>query len=388
MNAKELFRSLTKFDQTERPLYWEFGYWPRTLHNWWREGLSSDGTLDQESIHTVPTIYGEAHTWQVGKTRDSDVHREFGFDQGYYRLPVNVGLCPTFEKRVLEVRGDMRVVQDEFGGRQVEKTDGESIPQYLCWVVRTRSDFGKLKETRLRKDLEGRLPPEWPSLVRQARQWEGPVVLGGYPYGFFGYPRFLMGAENLLVSFYSDPDLIRSMVDHLVDLWVFTYERVLSDIRVDALHIWEDMCFKTGPLISPDFFRVFLLPAYKRLTSFLREHGIDNIFVDTDGDCSLLIPLFIEAGVTGIYPFECASGMNIVKVRREYPGLVIMGGLDKRAMAKGKRAIDQELEEKLPVMFKHRGYIPFCDHLVPPDVSFSDFGYYRKRIVELSEWYW
>ena len=62
-----------------------------------------------------------------------------------------------------------------------------------------------------------------------------------------------------------------------------------------------------------------------------------------------------------------------------------MGGIDKRAIAKGKQAIDKELNEKIPFMMKKGGYIPYIDHLVPPDVSFSDFMYYRKKIEELTQ---
>ena len=51
-----------------------------------------------------------------------------------------------------------------------------------------------------------------------------------------------------------------------------------------------------GPLISPAMFREFMLPYYKRSTSFLRDRGIKIVIVDTDGDCSKLIPLLSREG--------------------------------------------------------------------------------------------
>jgi hypothetical protein len=42
--------------------------------------------------------------------------------------------------------------------------------------------------------------------------------------------------------------------------------------------------------------------------SFLTGKGVKHIFVDTDGYCWDLIPLFLEGGATGMYPFETACG--------------------------------------------------------------------------------
>ncbi len=88
----------------------------------------------------------------------------------------------------------------------------------------------------------------------------------------------------------------------------------------------------------------------------------------------------------GAYPpFEVAAGMDIVEVREAFPKLGILGGIDKRALAKGKEAIDEELEKKVPFMLKSDGYIPTIDHLVSPDISFDDFKYYREKLREIVE---
>jgi uroporphyrinogen decarboxylase len=96
-----------------------------------------------------------------------------------------------------------------------------------------------------------------------------------------------------------------------------------------------------------------------------------------------LIPLFVEAGVDGIMPFEVAAGMDVREIRRQWPELVICGGIDKREIAKGRQAIDRELEAKLPEMFRSGGYLPSMDHHVPPEVSYADFKYYLERTQEL-----
>ena len=131
-------------------------------------------------------------------------------------------------------------------------------------------------------------------------------------------------------------------------------------------------------------FREFMLEPYKKITSLFHDHGIHLIFVDSDGDSDPLIPLWLEGGVTGFYPIERASGMDAVTLRKEYGRqLRLLGGIDKRAMAAGPAAIDAELAAVQPLLLDG-GYIPWCDHLVPPDVPFENYMYYVQRMKELT----
>lgn len=67
---------------------------------------------------------------------------------------------------------------------------------------------------------------------------------------------------------------------------------------------------------------------------------------------------------------------NLLAIRCQYPRLQI---------AKGREAIDRELESKIPFMLQHGGYIPHLDHAAHPDISWPDFCYYRSKLLELIE---
>jgi len=161
-------------------------------------------------------------------------------------------------------------------------------------------------------------------------------------------------------------------------------ERALREADLDYVLLWEDMAYKTGPHISPDMFRRFMMKPYKKLTGFIRDHGVDLIFVDSDGDSGPLIPLWMEGGVNGFYPIERVAGMDAVSLRKQYGReLRLMGGIDKRAMAEGPKAIDRELANVAPLL-RDGGFIPWCDHHVPPDVSLEHYQYYVRRMQEAS----
>jgi uroporphyrinogen decarboxylase len=109
---------------------------------------------------------------------------------------------------------------------------------------------------------------------------------------------------------------------------------------------------------------------------------VDIIFVDTDGYCHEIIPIFIEGGATGIYPFETHTGMDIVRVRKDFPQLQMMGGIPKSDIGKGPAAIEKFLGP-VDTVLKTGGYIPYGDHFIPPDVSWEGFKYYRTRLNEI-----
>ena len=77
--------------------------------------------------------------------------------------------------------------------------------------------------------------------------------------------------------------------------------------------------------------------------------------------------------------------MDVRRVRKDFPRLGMIGGLDKRALAQGKEAIDAELEAKVEEVWKTGGYLPALDHLIPPDVSYDNFKYYVTRMKEIFE---
>jgi uroporphyrinogen decarboxylase len=94
----------------------------------------------------------------------------------------------------------------------------------------------------------------------------------------------------------------------------------------------------------------------------------------------------MEAGFNHICPLEQAAGMDAVKIRKQYGrAFALLGSIDKREIAKGKREIEQELLRQLPFLLESGGYIPTIDHSIPPDVSYDNFLYYlavKKKLIE------
>jgi uroporphyrinogen decarboxylase len=207
-------------------------------------------------------------------------------------------------------------------------------------------------------------------------------LVGGYM-----YLRSLIGPGELPVVFYDDPDLIHACMRAWFDLADAVIARHQEHVTIDELFLAEDICYKSGPLISPDMMRRFLLPYYEQLIADLRGRQIDrnrhlHIHIDTDGYAVPTIPLYRGIGMDVMSPFEVAAGCDVVAIGRENPDLALFGGIDKRMLATTRETIDRELGRILPAMRERGGYIPTCDHGVPEEVPYENYLHYRRRCVE------
>jgi uroporphyrinogen decarboxylase len=217
--------------------------------------------------------------------------------------------------------------------------------------------------------------------VEELKKRDFPMALYGSPIGFFGVLRQLIGEPNIYYWFYDHPDILRDIAEHLCTLWLAAAEELTALIDFDCCYFWEDMAYRGGSLVGPDVFREFMAPYYRRLIGFAESRGTRHHYVDTDGYVEDLLPLFVDVGMTGLQPFEVQAGNDVERVRAKYPKLEIFGGVDKMAL-QSREGIDAELE-KVNRMMKTGGFIPYIDHCVPPDVSYENFSYYRRRLNEI-----
>lgn len=255
------------------------------------------------------------------------------------------------------------------------------MPQYLERPVKDRASWQNYKR-RLDSHTPQRWPADWSAYVKKCNERD--YVLGFHAGSFFGFLREWMGLEKLLLTFYDDPALIEDMMDHMLYFVTECTKRILKDIKPDFAMIWEDMAYKSGPMISPAMFRKFMMPRYRQVTDLLRGHGVDVIIVDTDGNVNQLIPLWIESGINAFWPLEVNAGNDVVALRRKYgTDFILMGNIDKRALAKGKEAIRGEVMTKVPFLLDSGGYFPSVDDSVSPDVSWKNYCYFIDTLREV-----
>ncbi len=211
----------------------------------------------------------------------------------------------------------------------------------------------------------------------------GEIIIRLWLDGFFWFPRELLGIENHLYSFYDQPELIHRINSDLAEFHKKTVSRLFEIIVPDMVGFAEDMSYNNGPMLSEEFFEEFIRPYYEQIIPSVKAHG-SRVFVDTDGQVEPMIPWLLRSGVEGVYPLEHQAGVDINKLRNDYPTLLMMGGYDKMVMNRGEEAMRAEFERILPVM-RSGGYIPSVDHQTPPGVSLDDYKIYIKLFKEYTK---
>lgn len=409
MNLRERFHEVMRFNKDVHSIKWEFGYWGETVKNWYRDGLPQEDPPYPDPEIRTPTssLYSAAWTcdgagalpngiavmagglyWPTqGFPLDSDVRKALGMDACQRTVDVNLLFHPMFEVEVIEDAPAHLVYRDIDGGVRKFLKDEATIPSGLEWPIQDKASWERIKAERLNTDdIRGRFPHDWPELVQKYKNRDYPLALGGYPLGLFGTPSHTIGYARLFEWYCEQHDLVHDIMKTLTDVWLAVFEEVLAEVDVDHFHFWEDISFGKGSMAPLDMVREYMVPYYKRIIQFLKARGVEIILLDTDGDCNDLIPVYLEAGVTGMYPFETHCGMDIVKVRKEYPDLQILGGIPKSGIAEGRDRIDEILKPVEQVL-RTGGFVPFGDHFIPPDVGWDDFKYYRTQLNGMIERY-
>ena len=367
MNAgvRENFRRVATFQKVEQiPHFEAMGFWGETIARWHNEGLPKDKT---------PSEYFGIDQFMDNSPEEIRYHSDNVTRPCYW---------PPFETKVIEETNEYVIRQEEDGIIKKQKKDLSSMPQFLKFPVNERKDWEELK-WRLDSSNEERYKgvKEAASSLRERKN-----ILRFGICGCYGFSRNLFGEERLAYIYYDDPKLLHEIMEHWLKFCTGIADHLCPLVDFDYVFIWEDMAFKTGPLISPKLFREFVLPYHREFIGYMKKtHHIDLFMVDSDGNNFDILPLFTEAGVNIFIPLEIAAGMEPLLIREKYPKLVLFGGIDKRTVIKGKKATEEEILRKVPRMLENGGYFPSIDHHVPPDVSFDNFCYYIEFLRKIEK---
>ena len=349
MSDRQRFNNQMHYKPVDRCFNMEFGYWAENYKQW--------------------PIFVEN-----GIKNDAEADIFFSFD----RIAVVSGktfIRPGFPHKVVQETEMHLIVQNGYGLlAEVPKDGHETIPHFIKSPINCPDDWKRMKEERFVVNEPARTVK-----VDEIKAKHPPNR--DYPLGvdcgsMIGKIRDMLTFEGLAYMCYDYPDMVEDMVETCCQLVEYFLDQVLGKIDFDYASGWEDICFKNGPIVSVDFFKNVVMPRYKRISKKLHAHGIVLWYTDCDGDVRPLLPYFLEGGINCLFPFEVNGCAHPAELLNEYGrDLRIMGGVDKIQLRAGKEATRAYLETLVPLV-ERGGYIPFCDHRCPPDVTPENYLYY------------
>ena len=393
MNNRKRAMAILNYQSYDRMPVVHFGFWDETLAKW-----AAEGHITAE----------QARTWGDGNAADFEVGSKLGFDFNWYRVfGVYTNLLPPFERRVLEVMPDgTRKEVNSDGVVILQKDDATGIPTEIDHLFKGRKEWDELFKPRMLPD-EKRIQRPEPvvgdlqrgdqaadaprarfrdhvnRIVAEVQRTDRDRPIGLMCGSLYGRIRDIVGMVNLSYLQADDPTLFDEMIVTFADLCYWATQKALETYgdNWDFGHFWEDICFRSGPLVSPRVFKQKVGPQYRRITDLLHSHGINIVSLDCDGKIDALIPTWFENGVNTMFPIEVGTwNASIAPWREKYgPELRGVGGMDKKVFAYDFAAIDAEIERLKPLI-DLGGYIPCPDHRIAPDAKWENVQYYCEKM--------
>lgn len=182
------------------------------------------------------------------------------------------------------------------------------------------------------QDLERYSPPldytdEFfdPDVVADVRErYPGHCLVWGAHMGPFTAGFMAMGMKDFFLALLQRPAFIRKVLEARTEWCVAIFKKAAS-VGAEMLVLGDDAGYNTGPMISPEMWREFILPHHRTI---VEELDVPLLW-HSDGAIQSLLPMAIEAGFVGIHALEPDSGIDLGKVKGEFgDDLVLVGNLD------------------------------------------------------------
>ena len=371
MTTRERCLNILHYKDVDRLPAVHFGYWGELLDEWAEQG------------HITKEMAVAARGDSSKGQRELD--RIIGWDCNWANTKgANMGLFPRFEQKVIEVLPDgSQRVQTGVGVIEKIKPGVVSIPSEDDYLLKDREAFETLYKPKMEFSPE-RINFEYFKSFNEKRDMTVPVGLSlGSVMGQIRDMTTVAGMSYLIYD--EDEDLFADIVDTYAEMQYKCAEAVLATgAKFDFAHYWEDICFKSGPLLSPELFDELCAKHYKKRNELCHKYGIDIISLDCDGVTEKLMTTWIESGVNVLFPIEVGVwGDQFEAARKKYGERQLgVGGMDKTALRKDKAAVDAELE-RMRRLASMGGFIPCPDHRLMPGSKFELVQYYAEEIKKI-----
>lgn len=187
----------------------------------------------------------------------------------------------------------------------------------------------------------------------------------------------LFGFEETLIKFHSDPKMIEAAICH-VETFILEYcRRVLEATKgmIDIFYFGDDFATARGLMISPEHWRKYLKPTYRKIFQLAKGYNVKNYF-HCCGQFRAVMPDLIDIGMDIWETCQVHLPGNEPEVlKREYgQDITFCGAVNsQKTLPYGTpEDVRAEVRDRVRVLGKGGGYICGPDHSVLPDVPLEN----------------
>ena len=168
------------------------------------------------------------------------------------------------------------------------------------------------------------------------------------------------------------PDLVGRYLDGLVVRARNTIP-VYAEYGVKTVFGGGDFASNSGPFYSPAVFHNLLLPRLRIITDICHKYGIYYLFGSDGNLWPVAEDLFRQSGIDGYYEIDRRAGMDLARLRQNYPNLVLIGNISSHTMHRGSK--DDVIRETMSCLqaAKQFGKMAIgCSNVIVPGTPFEN----------------
>ena len=203
-------------------------------------------------------------------------------DKTYEDEKGNVYMASFTSNDITMVKSTSRFTEKDFVGEPEAKAPDESIFEAYDYLI------DHMKNSRFLAGMAGGFAPM--------------VILGGM--------------EDGLMEYYLNPQLVQLAIQYNTELNNQLDPYYIRN-GIDQIFVEQDFSTTKGPLMSPEMFREFCLPAMKKRVENLKKYR-KKILFHSCGNTWKMIDMFIEAGIELHQSLQTGAGMDIRNLKEIY----------------------------------------------------------------------
>jgi len=159
---------------------------------------------------------------------------------------------------------------------------------------------------------DGLAPIDWAAVKKAVQDTPEDLHMLGLRHGHtFLQLCDLRGYENLIFDMMDEEPQLLALID-LVEQFNLAVVRHCINCGADVMTYAEDLGMQVGPMLSPDHFRKYIQPSYRRLMAPAREKGLP-IHMHSDGDIRTLADDLIDGGVEILNLQDQVNGIDWIR---------------------------------------------------------------------------
>ena len=189
---------------------------------------------------------------------------------------------------------------------------------------------------------------DFQDVLEEVRRHSDKGVFTGFWSPFFHIVADFFGLENYFLKMYTHPEVVEAVTEHVVNFLVEANDRFFAALGDDAdtFFFGNDFGTQLDLLISPQLFKRFVLPGFKKLIDVAKKHN-KKVLLHSCGSIYKVIPLLIDAGVDALHPLQAkAANMDAQTLAREFKNhIAFVGAVDTQELL--IKATPQQIKDEV-----------------------------------------